>query len=352
MLYVYFGANIVPAMLLAILLHIVNTLLFFKLCSFIFKDKKWVPLVCTLLFALSSVYYEVLHWFTVINTALSLFFLLITLLYLHRFFETKIRKYYFISIISSFFIPMNFSLGILGIAFIVLYYFGILKGSFSLRTLKEDLILLAPYLVVWLLFLVIYYLLVYLPLARLNIAKNFAINLSPQVALRFIVLGLVGTITKSLALHILSHSLALLLGIILLLVLLFFTFLLILYFILNSNRERIRLLEDRGVALFAIGGALLSYGILAVARSFVEADALLNWGRYHYFPYFFICILIGAFLPSFAKVLEKFFNPRRLKIFGIVILVIFLAIQLITIRHKAFSLIRTEGILIKDSSSV
>ena len=340
-----FGTNIVPPMILAILLHILNTILFYILCSFIFKRHKWVPFLATLIWSLNSVYYEVLHWFIVINTALSVTFLMLALIFMCRFFENKNRKDYFISILASFFIPMNFSLGILGVGFIVLFYYGVIKKSFTLSKLKEDLKFLWPYLAVWVFFLVIYYFTIYLPVTTAQIDKNFVINLNPQVILQFVTMGFLGTVIKSLALNILSHSVALLLGILLLLNLLFWLSFFALYFILNRKENRTALLGDYGIALFALGGALLSYAVLALARSFVTADALLNWGRYHYFPYFFLCIQLGNFLPAAGQILSKIFNPRRIKIYAGIFLIVFLLIHLITIHHKAFSLIRTEGLL-------
>ncbi|MBU0687510.1 MAG: hypothetical protein KKB81_06675 [Candidatus Margulisbacteria bacterium] len=348
--YRIFGANIVPPMVLAILLHIVNTLLFYLLCTYIFKDKKWIPFVTTLIFSLNSVYYEVLHWFTVFNTALALFFLLLTLIFMQRYFESKKIKYAVTSVIASFFIPMGFSLGILGLFFIIAYYYGILKKTFAFKTLKDDVRFLAPYFIVWILFMVIYYFFVYAHLA--GSGSSFAINLNPQIIGQYILMGFLGTVGKSFALSIFSYPLALLLGILLLINTIILAYLLFLYFILNPRPDRVSMLNDRGVVFFGAVGLLLSYGVLAAARSFVSTDALLNWGRYHYFPYIFLCILMGNFWPSLAKILEKLFDPKRLRIFASIILILFLLIHLITIRYKAFSIIRTEGNLRRETPKI
>jgi magnesium-transporting ATPase (P-type) len=243
---------------------------------------------------------------------------------------------------------MNFSLGLLGIFFIVFYYLGVIKKTFSFKRCKEYAAFLLPYLMAWLLFAVIYYFLVIVPRSAPHSGTTLTLNLNLLTMAQFILMAFLGTISKSLALSIFSHPQALLLGILLLLNLIFLVYLLCLYFILNKRRARISLLNDWGVAFFSLGGALLSYAALSLARSNLTADALLNWGRYHYFPYFFLCIFAGNFLPPLFNILSKIFNPSRLKIFAWVILLIFLLIQLISIREKAFSFIKTEGTILKD----
>ena len=96
---------------------------------------------------------------------------------------------------------------------------------------------------------------------------------------------------------------------------------------------------------FCLFGALLCYAAVGIGRSHLSKDVFLQWGRYQYFPIFFLSIFIAnAALPIF-QIFKKVFNPRRLFVFFAVLFVLYLAIQLVVIRQKSFSSFRTEGAL-------
>lgn len=335
-----FGLNIVPYMWFLILMHIINVCLFYALCKKIFPHAKWLPIILAVLVLSNSAYYEVVHWFTLLCTALSFMFLQISLLYLHLYVEQGEKKLLIISAISSFFIPMNFSLGIIGIAFIFLYYFCIIKKEFKIKEIKGYLFRLWPYLLAWFSYLSVYLLFSYASGFKAG-RGIFAFNLSN--ALSNVLSGFGGFFIKSLGFGLLMQPINIWVAGILLFNLICLGFFLLLYFILNPRSERKRVLHDRGIALYSFLGAFISYLVIAVARTDLSSGVFLNWGRYQFFSVFFLTIFIGNMLPSLILVFSKIFNKQRVKVYLVLLFILFLIGQFVMIRAKAGSPIRTEG---------
>jgi len=106
-------------------------------------------------------------------------------------------------------------------------------------------------------------------------------------------------------------------------------------------------LGERGIVRFCLISALISYAAVAVTRASLGVDAFLSWGRYHYFPVFFLSILAGNAITPVYGILSKIFNRKRVMIYLALLFAIYLATQLILIRQKSFSSIRLEGSLPK-----
>src|SRR3989338_3179463 len=117
----FFGTNIIPYMAGSIVLHIINSMLVLILLRNIFSEKRGFFL--SIIFALSTTYYEILHWFTNFGQGLTMLALLLTFVFLQKSLKQNSKIFYYLSVASSFFIPMNFSMGFLGIFFITLYLF-------------------------------------------------------------------------------------------------------------------------------------------------------------------------------------------------------------------------------------
>ena len=69
-----FGQNFAPYMAVLLLIHILNVLLFYSISKLVFKGRKLVPLLLAIAFGVSSVYFELMRWFT--TTQISLSFML------------------------------------------------------------------------------------------------------------------------------------------------------------------------------------------------------------------------------------------------------------------------------------
>jgi len=335
LLYKIFGTNIIPPMMLSITLHIANCLLFFYLCTLLFPGRRWLPFLTAVFFAVNSAYFEVIHWFVVINTASSLFFLLATLIMLHRYALDKKNWQLWLSLAASFFIPMGFSLGLVGIAFVILYAWLVLK----LPAIK----IAVKYLAVWLLFLAIYGIFV-MGAGRVG-GGSFTFDILR--ILQYIFFGFLGAFLKTMGFNVMVFPYSTVLAIILTIQLFFLGYFFVLYFFLNRKEDRMPVLGERGIVRFCLLSALISYAAVAVTRSSLGVDAFLSWGRYHYFPVFFLSILAGCAVTPIFNILSKVFNRRRLMIYFILLFVIYLATQLILIRQKSFSSIRLEGSLPK-----
>ncbi|MFA4905129.1 MAG: hypothetical protein WC645_01355 [Candidatus Margulisiibacteriota bacterium] len=335
LLYKMFGVNIVPPMILSIALHIANCLLFFYLCTLLFPGRKWLPFLTAVFFAVNSAYFEVIHWFIVINTASSLFFLLATLILLHRYALDKKNWQLWLSLAASFFIPMGFSLGLMGVAFVILYAWLVLK----LPAIK----IAVKYLAVWLAFLVIYGIFV-VGAGKVG-GGSFTFDILRII--QYIFFGFLGAFLKTMGFNIMVFPWSTVLAIILAIQLVFLGYFFVLYFFLNRKEERAPVLGERGIVRFCLLSALISYAAVAVTRSSLGVDAFLSWGRYHYFPVFFLSILAGSAVTPIYNILSKIFNRRRVMIYFILLFALYLATQLILIRQKAFSSIRLEGSLPK-----
>ena len=331
LLYKMFGSNIVPPMILSIALHIANVLLFFYLCTLLFSGRKWLPFLTAVFFAANSAYFEVIHWFIVINTASSLFFLLATLILLHRYAIDKKNWQLWLSLAASFFIPMGFSLGLIGIAFVILYAWQVLR----LPTIK----IAVKYLAVWLAFLVIYGIFV-VGAGRVG-GGSFTLDILRII--QYISFGFLGAFLKTMGFTMMVFPYSTILAIILTIQMLFLGYFFVLYFFLNCKEERAPVLGEREIVRFCLISALISYAAVAVTRSSLGVDAFLSWGRYHYFPVFFLSILAGNAVTPIYNILGKIFNRKRVMIYFILLFAIYLATQLILIRQKAFSSIRLEG---------
>ncbi len=342
-----FSLNIVPYMWLLILVHIINVCLFFYLCRLIFPHAKWLPLILAILVLSNSTYYEVIHWFTLLCTALSFMFLQVSLVFLHLYVEHRERKLLLISAISSFFIPMNFSLGIIGIAFIFLYYFCIINKGFRFKEIKEYFKLLWPWGLAWISYLIVYF--IFSHSSGFKAGRGlFAFNLSN--AFSNVLSGFGGFFIKSLGIGLLMQPLNIWVAGFLIFNLIGLAFFLILYFSLNPRKERGRVLHDRGIALYSFLGAFISYLVIAVARTDLSSGVFLNWGRYQFFSVFFLTIFIGNMLPSLITLFSKIFNKKRFKIYLTILFILFLVGQFVVIRAKAHSPIRTEGNLFEGTS--
>src|SRR3989339_1010804 len=144
-----FYPNIVPYMIVSILFHIFNSILFFFLLRLIFKKHRFLPILLAMFFALNTTYFEILHWFACINFTLTFSFLLGTLFCMHKSVIENNKKLYWLSAVLSFFIPLNSFQGFLSIIFVPLYYFLVIKGGVSIDEIKKGLRFLLPFLAIW-----------------------------------------------------------------------------------------------------------------------------------------------------------------------------------------------------------
>lgn len=346
-MFLLFGANIVPYIWLLLIVHIINTGLFYYLCKLIFPKHKHLPLYLAVFFLSNSVYFEVLHWFILLCTAMGLMFLQITLILLHKYEEKKKKEYLILSALASFFIPMNFSLGIIGIVFILLYYFLVIKKSYRIAILKKALPVFIPYFIAWAVFMVLYYFFVVTKLA----AKGLSMGLLDIILKVFerVAAGFAGFVTKTLGLEIFLHPINIWIGAWLWFNVIVFAFMLVLYFFLNRKGGRIALLNDHKLALFAFGSAFISYAVIALGRVNESPEFFLNYGRYQFFAAFFLVIFLGNLMPSLIKIFSGIFNPKRFKIYLMILFCLYLIGQLMIIREKALSGIRTEGLIINQT---
>ncbi len=336
-MYKLFGQNIVPFMWMTIFWHILNTILFYILSSLIFPARPRFIFFLTLIWGISSVYYEVLHWISASPTALTLIFFQLSLILLHKAVKEKkphLKKW---SVLFSFFIPMNFSLGLTGVFFIVLYYLLILKQKFEIKKL-------APYFLAWLLFLAFFYLSVYSPFFVMQNQPPITAKTNLSNSLQIILLSLFGLIQKSLGLTVWGDPLNMIIGFILGFNFVMGLYFIILYLLLNQKKERIPLSYSKSIALFSMLGIFIGYLAVSLSRTNLEtAASFLRWGRYHYFPYFFACLFLGNFGLGFLQILGKTFNAKKIRWFFILLVVLYLIQHITTISSSARSIIRLEG---------
>lgn len=327
-----FGLNIAPYMALSIIMHAANCVIFYLLLGLIFPQRKFLPFLLILFFGLNTVYFEILHWFTTFSQALMLCFLLSTLLLLHLGQKKQDKRLYYLSLFTSFFIPMNFSLGFLGIIFI--YAYNKLIIDKEIRIFK-----LYPYIFVWLTYLAIY---LSFTLNQI-LTKSTATSVNIGTAIQYLFLGFVGMSIKLLGFSILVFPFSTGISVLLTLLLLFFVVFFFMYFMLNNKNARIGVFKNGEVCIFAFSGMFLSYALIAVSRTALSADSFLNWGRYHYLPMMFFTILLGAIIPQILGILALIYSRRRVIVLFAIILIMFLANHFILIRQKSESAVRTEG---------
>jgi len=335
MMFKLFGRNLIPCLMLSLILHIVNSFLLFKLSEMLFPKNRWLPFLVAVLFAVNSAYFEVIHWFTIINSAMSLFFLLLTLVLLHRYALEKKDWLLYSSAVSSFFIPVGFSLGLIGIAFIWLYAWLVLK--------LPKIRIAVPYLIAWSVFLVLYGLFV----ARVGVVGAGSLTLDPLKIVQYVFFGYLGAFLKTMGFSVLVAPYTIVLSVLLTIQFVFVGYFLLLYLFLNRREERIAAGGERGILWFCLLSALLCYMAIAVTRSSLGVEAFLSWGRYHYFPILFFSILAGSMARPVFKIFSKVYSPRRLKIFFVILFSLYLMTQLAMIRQKSFSPVRVEGALPK-----
>jgi len=333
-----FRLNIIPYMGLSILMHILNCVLFLILLRLIFPKNPLLPFWLSLFFALNTTYFEILHWFTNFSQALTFFFLLITLILLHRSFLEGKRMLFWASVLTSFFIPMNFSMGFLGIVFIALYYILILSQNTGRRLFSS----LWPYFLSWFVYLIIY-LIFTLPSILHKPATAPAVTFKAGQVFLYTLLGFTGLLVKNLGFSLQVFPYSTILAIILAVLVFFFTFFLILYLILNPQKERTTLFGNWKIAAFSLMNMILCYVVLALGRASLGAEAFLSWGRYHYLPMFFLTLLMGTFLFKFIEIFSRIFKQRRFILFLAILFILFLTMHFMLIRQKSESSIRTEG---------
>ena len=301
----------------------------------------------SIIFALSTTYYEILHWFTNFGQGLTMLALLLTFVFLQKSLKQNSKIFYYLSVASSFFIPMNFSMGFLGIFFITLYlFFG--EERMKTKTTKEKILILLPYIGAWFFFLCIYLAFSYTAIIN-KPATAPTISFNILTIIGYILIGFLGIVIKTAGFNILIFPYTTVSAI--LFILLFFWVLIfsLFYFTLNSRRKRIPLAAKNGVAIFALGSITLCYMSLAVTRSSLGVEAFLNWGRYHYLPYFFAMIFLGAIYNHGMEIFGQFLSKKRVKALIALILILFVINNFFLIRQKAESVIRTEGLIHRSS---
>jgi len=340
--YSLFGTNIIPFMVISIIFHIINTLLVFLFLQRLFKGRDFLPFLLSVFFSLNVVYFEILHWFVNVGQAIMFSFLLITLIFMQKYFERNDKKDYWLSVFFSFFIPMNFSLGFLGIIFIKMYYFFIEKKSLSMKTISNGIRFLSPYFIAWLLSLSLY---LYFTFSNLFLdgktSSRFTFDLLKVFF--YFVLGLVGLFVRFLGYSTLVFPYTTAFAAIFTLLLFFLSMFFFFYFLLKNKKSRLPLFWGSGEILFSIFGIFLCYGVLAFLRSSLEPMSFIGWGRYHYLTAFFATILLGAMLPRIINILSIVFDRKRVKIFLALIFISMLLTHFILVRQKSYSPIRSEG---------
>lgn len=352
-MYKLFNLNIAPYMLFAIGLHVINCLLLYVLLNLIFSGRRFLLFALTLFFALNTVYYETLHWFVNTSLAFTMFFLLTTLILLHKSVTEKNKKMYYGSLITSFFIPMNSSFGLLGIIYIISYVVLILKKTAATRLSSSKSFsrrFLIPYFLVWLSFLAIYSVFA-LPSVLNKPATAPAITFNLGNVFLYVLLGFVGLMIRNFAFSSLVFPYTTGLAVFLAIIFIFFALFLLLYFILNKKKERIAVFGRSPIALFALINMTLCFLVLAFTRSSLGVESFLNWGRYYYFPMLFFTLLLGVVIPQIIEIFSKVFNRDRFKVFLVIIFVVFIATHFVLLRQKAESPIRTEGALEDKNTS-
>lgn len=334
-----FGLNIVPFMCLSIFIHIIICSLILILLRQIFKKKEFLCFLLTIFFALNTVYFEILHWFSALGQAPTLMALLLTLIFMNNAFSSNDKRAYYMSLFCSFFAPMHFIVGFLSIIFICFYYFLVLNQKF-LRNFKDSLKFLLPYILIW-----IFYVIMYAILAVPQMVGKEATPLTFEISkiFMFMVVGFSGLLIKNIGFSPLVFPYTTGLAVFLMFFIIIISAIVLLYVALNKTKERQSIFEDKGAAWFAIIGMLLCYFILAVGRASLGIDSIANWGRYHYFTMFFLTILMGSFILQFLNIFSKIFNRNRMKILLFIIFAVFLLTHFMLIRQKSESLIRTEG---------
>ncbi|OGC16133.1 hypothetical protein A3J90_03455 [candidate division WOR-1 bacterium RIFOXYC2_FULL_37_10] len=339
-----FGLNIVPYMCFSIFMQILTCSLLFYLLTLIFPQNKYLPFLLALYFSLNTVYFEILHWFSGLGQSFSFLPLLLTLIFLHRGVLESNKKFLAISVITSFFIPMHYSMGFTGIGFIFLYYLFVLNKYKEIGGFKRGIIFFLPYVFAWLLFFVVY-LIFALPvlLNQPDTAPSLTFNVNSVLA--YTLLGFTGLLVKNLGYSILVFPYTTGLAVLLTFFFIVFFMMMLLYFFLTPQKNRIALFFNRNLAIFSFITMFFCYSLLAFARASLGVEAFLSWGRYHYFPMFSFTILLGAVIPQVINIFSKLFDRRRFKIFLVVIFILFLMTHFILIRQKSESPIRTEGAL-------
>lgn len=343
LMYLLFGDNIVPYISLLVLMHAINTLLFYYLCMLVFPKNKNLPFYATLFFMSNTSYFEVLHWFTLLSAALPLFFLLVALLTLHLYCTNNNKALLATSLVSSFFMPMNFNLGIISVFILLLYYQLVIKKSLKIKALAEGIKTLWPYALTWLFYMLIF------AIAVLNkgkfLTESATRSFSIGKVIERIFAGFIGFFMKSLGMNITYPPINLWVAGFLLFNFVAFSFIFALYLVLNAKRSRISILNDKYVSAFALFSALLCYGVIAVARTGESPDFFLNYGRYQYFPAIFLSIFIANMMPALISIFSGIFNKKRFKYYLLFLFCLYLIGHFAIIRDKSFSGIRTEGSL-------
>ncbi|MFC1559871.1 hypothetical protein ACFL4F_02060 [Candidatus Margulisiibacteriota bacterium] len=343
-----FGMNFPPYMAIALSVHVLNTVMFYLLAKLIFKGRKKLPLLLAVAFGVSNVYFEIIRWFTTTQISLCFFFMLCALYFLHLYVIKKDKKFYYISIASSILSPLNFALGSFTFIFLVAYYFLIIKRSFKPSRLKEDALLLLPYLIGWLIYIAVYYFTTYelIKTRAMLLDQRHLYNLNILNLIGYFILCFIAFFTRILGIGgFIPNVWSLLIAVIFLANMLFLAYFLLMYFLLNEKKKRVRLIGDRGLFWFFLIGVCISYGVLAVGRPSGGGVAYFIWGRYHLFPAFFMYLLFGSMAISVRTILGKIFDKKKVMTFFYFLFVLYLIMQMGLIWKKSDSSMRIGALM-------
>ena len=96
----YFKFTVIPATILAIFLHFLNSVLLFQLVNFLTKNKI-ISLLAAAFLIVNSVSHQAVTWVSANNTLPAATLILISLITYFKYLDIKKRKYFYISIISA-----------------------------------------------------------------------------------------------------------------------------------------------------------------------------------------------------------------------------------------------------------
>lgn len=141
----HYEKNSFPYRLLCTIIHITNTIILFFLLK-IFLKEKILTFFAALSFAISSFSFQTIGWIAAgIAWGLATFFILSTILLLIKYFQTKNKFFYFLSLLTFFLGTLTKEPAVFIVPVLIAYYF-IVQRSKILKFLKSDLIIL-PYLI-------------------------------------------------------------------------------------------------------------------------------------------------------------------------------------------------------------
>lgn len=323
-----FGLESIYWILCRIVLFVVSLILILVFLKIYFKDLNIVVLVFSL-YALNSIYYEVLGWNMISCFMISFVFILGSIILLEYYLGNKHYIYLIISAIFTLLSALSFSTGILAVPLIIVYYILVKNPFYSITEFRRKITIYLKIAIPYITGFIIYFMSsyyfafkqIYIRMTNANEYKTTLISLD----IFKIIHGLIVMFAQSIIYMIRnsflyknnvvkfmqfnSYYLSLVVIIVLMVVIIMF---------FKSNKNIIKNVKVR-LFIFSIIFSSSFYILVLITRMPYGIEYVSTYGRYQYFSLFGIIVCIGIVIEY---IINKLLNKKYIKYANILIVLI------------------------------